>query len=144
MRNFRGAVIARRRRRLTLDSFSVCFSGKLQNQARPCPRQRREGVSHNFVLQERRLQCRQYSRMSQTRKFDRHASRGVFVRVSLLEFGYKIGFVTQKSMTLYFIYQNSRRETRTNTPRAALIQKWLRGIITKLSHNCDILTVLLR
>ena len=69
-----------------------------------------------------------YSRMSQTRKFDRHASRGVFVRVSLLEFGDKIRFITQKSVTSYFVYQNSRRETSTNTPRAALIQKWLKGM----------------
>ena len=72
----------------------------------------------------------EFSRMSQSRKFDRHASRGVFVRISLLEFGYKMRFITQKSVTYYFVYQNSRRETRTNTPRAALIQKqkWLRGI----------------
>ena len=75
--------------------------------------------------------CR-HSRMSQTRKFDRHASRGVFVCVSLLEFGCKIRFITKKSVISYFVYQNSRREMRTNTPRAALIQKWLRGIA--LSH----------
>ena len=75
-----------------------------------------------------RLTFQFHSRMSQTRKFDRHASRSVFVRVSLLEFGYKIRFITQKLVISYFVYQNSRRETRTNTPRAALIQKWLRGI----------------
>ena len=54
----------------------------------------------------------------------------MFVRISLLEFGYKIQFITQKSVTSYFVYQNSMRETRTNTPGTALIQKWLRGMNT--------------
>ena len=70
-----------------------------------------------------------HSRMSQTRKFHHHASRGVFVRISLLEFGYKIRFITQKLVTSYFVYKNSRRDTRTNTSREAWWSNFLVGDI---------------
>ena len=50
------------------------------------------------------------SARSRTRKFDRHASSGVNICYSHLEFGYKIRCLTQKSVTSYFVYPNSRRE----------------------------------
>ena len=75
------------------------------------------------------------SALSRTRKFDRHASRGVnknFHLVSLLEIGLtKYNFSTTSPWLLFFVNPISRRGTRCKflfTPQGALIQKRPRGM----------------